>query len=66
MTLIRQAGIKVIIVEPFYDTSAPDQIARSTGSKVVRLATSVGGAGGTQDYLSLMDCNISTLAGALR
>jgi hypothetical protein len=26
----------------------------------------VGGAGGTQDYLSLMDYNISTLAGALR
>jgi zinc/manganese transport system substrate-binding protein len=66
MALIRQAGIKVIIVEPFYDASAPDQIARSTGSKVVRLATSVGGAGGTQDYMSLMDYNITTLAGALR
>jgi zinc/manganese transport system substrate-binding protein len=66
IALIRQAGIKVIIVEPFYDLSAPDQIARSTGAKVVRLATSVGGADGTMDYMSLMDYNITTLAGALR
>jgi ABC-type Zn uptake system ZnuABC Zn-binding protein ZnuA len=66
IALVRQSGIKVIIVEPFYDTSAPDQIARSTGIKVIRLATSVGGADGTKDYISLMDHNIAELAGALR
>ncbi len=66
MTLVRQANIKVIVVEPFYDLSAPDQIARSTGAKVIRLCTSVGGAEGTQDYMSLMDYNITTLAGALK
>ena len=66
ITLIRQAGIKVIIVEPFYDTSAPDQIARSTGAKVLRLATSVGGTDGTQDYIALIDHNVAALAGALR
>ena len=63
---MRQASIKVIVVEPFYDLSAPDQIARSTGAKVIRLCTSVGGAEGTQDYMSLMDYNITTLAGALK
>jgi zinc/manganese transport system substrate-binding protein len=66
ISLIRQSGIKVIIVEPFYDLSAPDQIARSTGVKVIRLATSVGGADGAKDYISLMDHNIAELAGALR
>lgn len=66
ISLVRQSGIKVIIVEPFYDLSAPDQIARSTGIKVIRLATSVGGADGAKDYISLMDQNIATLTGALR
>jgi zinc/manganese transport system substrate-binding protein len=66
ISLVRQSGIKVIIVEPFYDLSAPEQIARSTGSKVIRLATSVGGTEGTRDYLSLMDQNIALLTGALR
>jgi zinc/manganese transport system substrate-binding protein len=66
ISLVRQSGIKVIIVEPFYDLSAPDQIARSTGIRVIRLATSVGGADGTKDYISLMDHNIAELAGALR
>lgn len=62
----REGGIKVIVVEPFYDTSAPDQIARSTGSRVLRLATSVGGVPEARDYISLMDYNVNTLAAALR
>lgn len=63
---VREGGIKAIIVEPFYDTSAPEQIARATEVKVLRLATSVGGVEQARDYISLMDYNISTLAAALR
>ena len=66
ISLGRPSGIKAISVEPFYGLSAPDQIARSTGIKVIRLATSVGGADGAKDYISLMDQNIATLTGALR
>jgi ABC-type Zn uptake system ZnuABC Zn-binding protein ZnuA len=64
--LIREANIKAIVVEPFYDTSAPDQLARSTGAKVIRMATSVGGADQATDYIALMDYNINALATALR
>lgn len=63
---VREGGIKAIIVEPFYDTSAPEQIARATDVKVLRLATSVGGVEQAKDYISLMDYNIATLAAALR
>jgi len=63
---IRQEGIKVIIVEPFYDLSAPEKLARSTGASVLRLPTSVGGIPQATDYVSLMDYNVNTLAGALR
>ncbi len=64
--LCRQGNIKAIIVEPFYDMSAPEQIARSTSAKVLQLPTSVGGVDDAKDYISLMDYNISTLAAALK
>jgi zinc/manganese transport system substrate-binding protein len=63
---IREGNIKAIIVEPFYDTSAPDQIARSSSAKVLQLATSPGGVDEAKDYISMMDYNIRTLAIALQ
>jgi len=66
IALVRQGGIKAIIVEPFYDASAAEQIARSTSAKVIRLVTSVGGVDAAQDYISMMEYNIATLAATLR
>jgi len=66
VTLARSAGITAIIVEPFYDAGAAEQIARSSGATVLRLPTSVGGVGEATDYVSLMDYNVRTLAAALR
>ncbi len=63
---VREGGIKAIIVEPFYDTSAPEQIARATDIKILRLATSVGGVDAARDYIAMMDYNIATLANALK
>jgi len=64
--LIRKGSIKAIVVEPFYDVSPAEQIARSTSAKVIRLVTSVGGVDAAKDYMSMMDYNITTLAAALR
>jgi len=64
--LVRTGNIKAIIVEPFYDTSAPQQIARSTSAKVLQLPTSAGGAEAAKDYISMMDYNIETLAAAMK
>jgi zinc/manganese transport system substrate-binding protein len=64
--LVREGNIKAIVVEPFYDTSAADQIARSTNAKVLRLVTSVGGVDEAKDYISMMDYNIHTLATVLK
>ncbi len=64
--LVRNGTIKAIVVEPFYDLSAPEQIARSTDAKVVVLPTSIGGVDEARDYISLMDYNVRTLAAALR
>jgi len=64
--LVRTGNIKAIIVEPFYDTSAPEQIARSTDARVLQLPTSVGGVEAAKDYISMMDYNIETLVTVLR
>jgi ABC-type Zn uptake system ZnuABC Zn-binding protein ZnuA len=63
---VRSGNIKAIVVEPFYDTSAPEQIARSSSAKVLRLTTSVGGVDEAKDYVSMMDYNIATLAASLK
>lgn len=63
---VREGGIKAIIVEPFYDTSAPEQIVRATDVKILRLATSVGGVDAATEYIALMDYNITTLSSALK
>jgi zinc/manganese transport system substrate-binding protein len=64
--LCKQGNIKAIVVEPFYDMSAPEQIARSTSAKVLQLPTSVGGVDEAKDYMSLIDYDISTLAATLK
>jgi len=64
--LVREGNIKAIVVEPFYDISAPEQIARATDVSVIRLTTSVGGVDEARDYISMMEYNIKTLAEALR
>lgn len=64
--LVRQGNIKAIVVEPFYDTSAPEQIARSTSAKVLTLPTSVGGVEAAKDYISMMDYNVKTLVTVLK
>ena len=64
--LVHTGDIKAVVVEPYYDTSAPEQIARSTNAKVLRLPTSVGGVDAAKDYISMMDYNIAMLANALK
>lgn len=66
ISTIRQQRIKAIVVEPCYDLSAPEALARATGAAVLRLPTSVGGVPQATDYLSLIEYDVRTLAGALR
>ncbi len=66
IALVRSAGIKAILVEPFYDLAAPEQIARATGAKVTVLPTSSGGLEQTHDYISLIDYDVATLVNSLK
>jgi ABC-type Zn uptake system ZnuABC Zn-binding protein ZnuA len=66
IALVRSTGIKAVVVEPFYDLSAPEQIARATGAKVVVLPTSSGGVEQVRDYIGMIDYDVSTLAAVLK
>jgi zinc/manganese transport system substrate-binding protein len=62
---MKQAGAKVIVMEPFYDRKMADVVARQTGAKVLVLPPSVGGSKGLDDYIQLMTSDIRQLAAAL-
>jgi zinc/manganese transport system substrate-binding protein len=67
ISLIKQQGVKVIAMEPYFDSKTPQSIAERTGAHLVVLYPSVGGGKtGTDDYFSLMDTNVATLVKALK
>ena len=61
---MKQAGVKVIIKQPFEPEQIPKMLADKTGAIVVSLAPSVGSVPQAGDYLSLFDYNINALAAA--
>jgi len=58
---MKRDGIKVIVVEPYFDLKTPNAIARDTGAQVVVLMPSVGGEKEITDYFKLFDYDIAKL-----
>jgi ABC-type Zn uptake system ZnuABC Zn-binding protein ZnuA len=68
LTLIQEMkrqGIKIILVEPYFDVKTPNAIARDTGATVVVMPPSVGGVEEVQTYTQLFDYNINMLISAI-
>jgi zinc/manganese transport system substrate-binding protein len=63
--LMKSQGIKVILVEPYFDLKTPRKIAADVGGEVVVLMPSVGGNKETASYFQLFDYDISLLVSAL-
>jgi zinc/manganese transport system substrate-binding protein len=63
---VKRTGAKVIIMEPFYDKKVADLVASRTGAKVLILPPSVGGIKGVDDYVQLMQYDISQLAAVVQ
>jgi ABC-type Zn uptake system ZnuABC Zn-binding protein ZnuA len=63
--LVKNSGIKVILLEPFYERKAADLVAEKTGAKAVVCANAVGGQKEATDYLALMDLIVGKLAVAM-
>ena len=54
-------GIKLILVEPYFDLRTPESVARATGGTVAVLMPSVGGVKEITDYFKLFDYDINLL-----
>src|SRR5687768_9119213 len=63
---MRSQGVKLIIVEPYFDSKTPNSIASQTGGKVLVLPPSVGGVKGATDYIKLFDTDIDMLVAAIK
>ena len=65
--LMKAQQVKVIAMEPYFDTKTPQSIAAQTGARVVILYPSVGGGKtGTNDYFQTIDTDLRNLINALK
>jgi zinc/manganese transport system substrate-binding protein len=63
---MKRDNVKVILVEPYFDSKTPESIARATGGKVVTMLPSVGGEKDVTDYFKLFDYDINLVTNALK
>ncbi len=66
MQEMKRDGIKLILVEPYFDLKTPNAIAREVGGKVLVLPPSVGGVDTVKDYIGLFDYDIGLLVDAIK
>jgi ABC-type Zn uptake system ZnuABC Zn-binding protein ZnuA len=64
INIMKREGIKLILVEPYFDLRTPNSIASAVGGQVLVLMPSVGGNKGITNYFQLFDYDISMLANA--
>ena len=63
---MKRQGVKIMLVEPYFDLKTPNAVARDTGAKVLVLAPSVGGEKEITDYIKLFDYDINMLVTAIK
>jgi len=63
---MKRLGVKLIVVEPYFDLKTPQAIANQVGGKVLILAPSVGGEKEATDYIHLFDYDVNLLASTLK
>jgi zinc/manganese transport system substrate-binding protein len=66
INLMKRENVKVILVEPYFDSKTPNSIARDTGGRVVVLPPSVGGEKEITDYFKLFDYDLALLTRAFQ
>lgn len=63
---MRRRGVKLLLVEPYFDLKTPQKVARETGAKVLVLFPSVGGDKAIASYVDLFDRDVALLTQAIR
>jgi len=63
---MKRQGIKIILVEPYFDLQTPNKIARDVGAKVLVMPPSVGGVKEVQNYIQLFDYDVNLIVNAAK
>ena len=66
MNQMKKDGVKIVLVEPYFDAKTPNAIGRDTGAQVLVMPPSVGGTKDVTDYVKLFDSNINMLVAAIK
>ncbi|HXK06875.1 MAG TPA: metal ABC transporter substrate-binding protein [Verrucomicrobiae bacterium] len=61
INLMKREGVRLILVEPYFDLRAPNKIAQDVGGQVLVLMPSVGGVKEITNYFQLFDYDINLL-----
>lgn len=64
INMMKRENVKVLIMEPYFDSKTPNSIGAATGAKVLVLTPSVGGEKDITDYFKLFDYDIGLLTQA--
>ena len=60
---MKREGVKLILVEPYFDLRTPNSVANAVGGVVAQLMPSVGGTKEITDYFKLFDYDVNLLVG---
>ena len=63
---MKRQNVKLVLVEPYFDTKTPKAIGRATGAEVLVVPPSVLGVPQAKDYFALFDYDINLLIAALK
>jgi ABC-type Zn uptake system ZnuABC Zn-binding protein ZnuA len=66
MNEMKRQGVKLVVVEPYFDLKTPKAIGRDTGAEVVVMPPSVGGVKEITDYFKLFDYDVTLLVDAIK
>jgi len=63
---MKRQNVKLVLIEPYFDSKTPNSIGRATGAEVVVLPPSVGGVKEATDFIKLFDYDINLLVEAIK
>ncbi len=63
---MKRQNVKLVLVEPYFETKTPEKIGRDTGAQVLVVPPSVGGTKDVPDYCKLFDYDINLVVEAIK
>ena len=63
---MKRLGVKILLVEPYFDLKTPQSIGRETGAKVLVMNPSVGAEKEITDYIKLFDYDVDRMVAAFK